>query len=161
MTGTYRFADKVIRFTSIYPKVHEMCRDYRCEEEPDFTFCITPEALEKERQFQEKIRVRGGKSPADLEILLVYRMISEEMPRYDTFLFHGSAIAVDNKAYVFAAPSGTGKSTHARLWRELLGDRAVMVNDDKPLIRVTEEESIIFGTPWNGKHHLSRNIAVP
>ena len=36
-----------------------------------------------------------------------------------------------------------------------------MVNDDKPLIRVTEEESIIFGTPWNGKHHLSRNIAVP
>jgi serine kinase of HPr protein (carbohydrate metabolism regulator) len=63
------------------------------------------------------------------------------MPYYDTFLFHGSAIAVDGVGYLFTAKSGTGKSTHARLWRELLGARAVMVNDDKPLLRVTEGRS--------------------
>ena len=83
------------------------------------------------------------------------------MPEYNAFLFHGSAIAVDGEAYLFTAKSGTGKSTHARLWREMLGERAVMVNDDKPMIRVTDHGAIVYGTPWNGKHHLGANIAVP
>ena len=74
---------------------------------------------------------------------------------------HGSCIAVDGEAYLFTALSGTGKSTHVRLWREMLGDRAVMVNDDKPLITVTGDRAIVHGTPWDGKHHLSNNISVP
>ena len=75
-------------------------------------------------------------------------------------LFHGSGVAVDGAGYLFTAKSGTGKSTHTRLWRELLGDRAIMINDDKPLIRISDSGAIIYGTPWDGKHHLSNNIAV-
>ena len=67
---------------------------------------------------------------------------------------------MDGYGYLFTAKSGTGKSTHTRLWREYLGDRAVMVNDDKPLIRVGEQVTV-FGTPYNGKHRLGENIAVP
>ena len=121
---------------------------------------------------------RISRPPYDgyLESLAVYRKIAEKMPDYDTILMHGSAIAentlgpakangsaiaFDGAAYLFIASSGTGKSTHTRLWRELLGERAVMVNDDKPLIRVTEAGAVIYGTPWDGKHHLSSNIAVP
>lgn len=96
-----------------------------------------------------------------LETLAVYRKIAEKMPDYDTILFHGSCVAVDGVGYLFTAKSGTGKSTHTRLWRELLGDRAVMVNDDKPLIRVTDAGATVFGTPWDGKHRLSTIIAVP
>ena len=62
---------------------------------------------------------------------------------------------------LFTAKSGTGKSTHTRLWRELFGERAVMINDDKPLIRIAENGVTIFGTPWDGKHRLSTNCAVP
>ncbi|MGN0600689.1 MAG: hypothetical protein ACI4JK_12455 [Oscillospiraceae bacterium] len=80
---------------------------------------------------------------------------------YDTILFHGSAVSVDGVGYLFTAKSGTGKSTHTRLWREMLGDRAVMINDDKPLIRVSESGIIVYGTPWDGKHRLSTNIGVP
>ena len=76
-------------------------------------------------------------------------------------LFHGSAVAVDGVAYLFIAKSGTGKSTHTRLWREMLGERAVMVNDDKPFLRVTAEEILVYGSPWNGKHRLGRNTIVP
>ena len=83
------------------------------------------------------------------------------MPRYDTLLFHGSCVAVDGCGYLFTAPSGTGKSTHTRLWRQLLGERAVMVNDDKPLLHIGAETVTAFGTPWDGKHHLSRRMAVP
>jgi serine kinase of HPr protein (carbohydrate metabolism regulator) len=75
--------------------------------------------------------------------------------------FHCSAIAVDGKAYLFTAPSGTGKSTHTRLWREMLGERAVMVNDDKPFVRFVDGKPFVYGSPWNGKHRLDTNIAVP
>ena len=98
---------------------------------------------------------------AYLETLAVYRKIAEYLPKDGTVLFHGSAIAVDGEAYLFAAKSGTGKSTHARLWRELLGDRAVMINDDKPLLHIAPEGATVFGTPWNGKHRLGINGSAP
>lgn len=53
-------------------------------------------------------------------------------------MIHGSAISVGREGYLFTAKGGTGKSSHARLWRELLGDRAVMMNDGKPFIRVSD-----------------------
>ena len=96
-----------------------------------------------------------------METLAVYRKIADKMIDYDTILFHGSVIAVDGIGYLFTAKSGTGKSTHTRLWRELFGERAVMVNDDKPLIIVSENGIIVYGTPWDGKHRLSTNISVP
>jgi hypothetical protein len=74
---------------------------------------------------------------------------------------HGSVVAVDGAAYMFTARSGTGKSTHAALWRKLLGDRAVMVNDDKPLVSVEDGLAVVYGTPYNGKHRLGSNISVP
>ena len=53
-----------------------------------------------------------------------------------------------NHVFADSIDSGTGKSTHARLWRETFGDRAVMVNDDKPLLRITKDGVIAYGTPW-------------
>ena len=96
-----------------------------------------------------------------LERTALQRKIAEKLFEYDTLLFHGSVISVDKEAYLFTAKSGTGKSTHTRLWREMLGDRAVMVNDDKPFLRVTSEGSYVCGSPWNGKHGLGTNIDVP
>ena len=166
MTGTYRIGDQMIGICSLYSAVHDYCRDYRAEGAPVFYVETTPEDLVFERERSEQI---GIVIPAqseesrnkELELLAVYRRIAEQMPFRDTFLFHGSAIAVDGAAYLFTARSGTGKSTHARLWREMLGDRAVMINDDKPLIRLTEDGAVVYGTPWNGKHRLCTNISVP
>jgi hypothetical protein len=80
---------------------------------------------------------------------------------YDTLLFHGSVVSVDGEGYLFTALSGTGKSTHTRLWRQVFGQRAVMVNDDKPLLKFTDSGIDACGTPWNGKHRLGSNIQVP
>ena len=74
---------------------------------------------------------------------------------------HSSVLIKNGKAVLCLGESGTGKSTHTRLWREHFGDRAVMVNDDKPLIRVTDDSVTVYGTPWNGKHMLGENISVP
>lgn len=98
---------------------------------------------------------------AYLENLAVHRKIAERLLDYDVLLFHGSAVAVDGEVYLFAARSGTGKSTHARLWRSYFGSRAVMVNDDKPFLKFTDKEILVCGSPWNGKHRLSEPIMLP
>ena len=79
---------------------------------------------------------------------------------FDTILFHGSVVAVDGIGYLFTAKSGTGKSTHTRLWREYFGERAVIVNDDKPLLKITDSGVTAYGTPYNSKHRLGTNISV-
>ena len=156
MINAYCIAGKTIRIISIHPSVHTFCRDYLADGEPDFTVEITSADLAYERD-----RAKRDCSDAYLETLAVYRKIAEKMPEYNTVLMHGSAVAVDGEAYLFTAKSGTGKSTHTRLWREVFGERAIMVNDDKPLVKIMDSSATVYGTPWNGKHRLSSNIAVP
>ena len=161
-----RLADTVIRIEPMFDYMRAYCREYITEEQETFTVRIEPEDIAFERERSAKEAEREGRvdaeySDAYLETLAVYRKIAERMPVYDTLLFHGSVIAVDGIGYLFTAKSGTGKSTHTRLWRELFGNRAVMVNDDKPLLKVTEAGVTAYGTPWDGKHRLSTNISVP
>ncbi|MCR4863002.1 MAG: hypothetical protein K5884_10400 [Ruminococcus sp.] len=162
----YKIADKVIEVSSIYEIVHEYCKDYAINEQSDFSVTITPEDIALEKQKSDSEYAYEGLplpnfSDELLEETAVYRKIAEIMPGYDTFVFHGSVIAVDGVGYLFTAKSGTGKSTHTRLWREYFGERAVMVNDDKPMLKVTGNGVIAYGTPYNGKHRLGTNIAVP
>ena len=156
ITANYRFADKIIEVNSIHDSVHEYCAAYRTDAPADLSVTISQDDIEYERSRAES----GNWSDKYLEELAVYRKICEKMPYYDTILFHGSVIAVDGYAYMFTATSGTGKSTHAALWRKLLGERAVMVNDDKPLLHIGETTTA-YGTPYDGKHRLSSDISVP
>lgn len=166
MKGIYRFAEKNIEIQSIYETVHEYCKDYRVSVHPDFFVKINQSDIDFEREKSNAEACACGQKPivypdSYLEELAVYRKIAEKMVDYNTFLFHGSAVSVDGEAYLFTAKSGTGKSTHTRLWREYLGNRAVMVNDDKPLIKITENQVMVYGTPYNGKHRIGNNISVP
>lgn len=79
---------------------------------------------------------------------------------HDGLMLHSSAVVVDEKAYLFTADPGTGKSTHTSLWLKHFGDRAFILNDDKPAIRLINGKWYAFGTPWSGKNDISRNIGV-
>lgn len=166
ITRKYKIADKVVEVTSIYDEVHEYCAEYQTDENADYSVMTAQADIDYEREKSaredeiEGIPTRHF-SDGYLEELAVYRRIAEKMIDFDTVLFHGSVIAVDGAGYLFTAKSGTGKSTHTRLWREYFGDRAVMVNDDKPLLKITDSGVTAYGTPYNGKHRLGSNISVP
>lgn len=166
MTKKYKIAGRVIEISSLYKRVHDYSKDYETDEPADFSVVISEEDIIHEKEMTDSEFIYEVKpiqqfSNQALEISAVYRKIGEIMPRYDTVIFHGSAVAVDGQAYLFTAASGTGKSTHTRLWREYFGDRAVMVNDDKPMLKITGTGATVYGTPYNGKHHLGSNISVP
>jgi len=81
---------------------------------------------------------------------------------YDGLMLHASAVAYEGYAYLFSAPCGTGKSTHARQWQEHFGsDQVQIINDDKPAIRLIDNIFQVFGTPWSGKSEHNLNKQVP
>ncbi len=151
---------------SLFESTRDYCKAYLTEEAPDFSVTVTRQDLEREQAelkaeaLREGIRVRVFPEPF-LERSVIQRNVAEQLLSADTLLFHGSAVAVDGVGYLFTANCGTGKSTHTRLWRQVFGDRAVMINDDKPFLRITEEGVLACGAPWSGKHGLDTNIAVP
>lgn len=158
----YEIAGITVEICSLYDQIHSMCRDYQASGAPELTICVTQAQLDAERRIASRQESDGASySDAYLETLAVHRVFAEYLLERNILLFHGSAVAVDGEAYLFTAPSGTGKSTHTRLWREQFGSRAVMVNDDKPFLKVTDKGIMVYGSPWNGKHRLGSNIAVP
>lgn len=144
----------------------EYCRPYLTERKPEFFVEVTAEdltaqqaALDQEAD-EEGLRRRKFPDPF-LERTVIQEKIAGQLLERDTLLLHGSTVAVDGKAYLFTAPCRTGKSTHTRLWRELFGQRAVMVNDDKAFLALRPDGVWAHGSPWMGKHGIGNNISVP
>lgn len=156
VTFTINVAGLAARVTAQFDSTRDYCRLYLTDEQPQVSLHISPADIAAERKGE-----LAPFSEAYLETIALQRQLTEALFHYDTLLFHGSVVAVDGAAYLFTATSGTGKSTHTRLWRQVLGDRAVMVNDDKPYLRLTDTGALACGSPWNGKHRLGSNIQVP
>lgn len=157
----YRIAGYVFDVKARYETVPRILESYRDDGIPEVTIEITQDDIEHERDLSKKIDPDSEHTDRYLESLALLRKLSICLLSKNTILMHGSAVAVDDEAYIFTAESGTGKSTHARLWRENLDKRVIMVNDDKPFLRVEEDRIVVCGSPWNGKHGLGENIEVP
>ncbi len=159
-------AEVAFKVQCTYPETSLFLRDYLTQKEPRFTVAPVDADLQWAREEAERRDAAEGRSPrgrsgAALECLALHRLLAERLLAFDVLLMHGSALSLDGAAYLFTAPSGTGKSTHAALWREVFGDRVVMLNDDKPLLRIGTDGVTVYGSPWDGKHHLSRNASAP
>lgn len=95
------------------------------------------------------------------ELTGLYRPIAEAMPALGGVVFHGAAISYGEGGYIFTAPSGTGKSTHIRLWRKYLGKKVDIINGDKPIITADDGGVTVHGTPWSGKERWQKNRSLP
>lgn len=78
---------------------------------------------------------------------------------HGAFAFHASALSYRGQAYIFTALSGVGKSTHSRMWRESL-ENVVMINDDRPYLKVIGDEVWAYSHPQSGKDHIYTNISA-
>jgi hypothetical protein len=99
-------------------------------------------------------------SMTEFEYMYTGFAFSDRLTELGGAILHGSSIAYDNQGIIFSANSGTGKSTHTKLWNERFGSKVTIVNDDKPAIRFYDGVPFIFGTPWSGKSDLNANVQV-
>lgn len=78
-----------------------------------------------------------------------------------TVLTHASSVIYEGRAYLFLGKSGTGKSTHSRMWQEAL-ENIVLMNDDHPVIRLDQDGNpVAYGSPWSGKTPCYKNMSAP
>ncbi|MBR2338363.1 MAG: hypothetical protein IKA63_02725 [Clostridia bacterium] len=151
-------ADLSVEMHSRSPFVEHFCHDYLIDLPSHGVDMI---AVTTEEQVDEELRAVEGTSRENAESLCLYRAIAEQLPRFDAAVFHGAAISYGDRAFLFTAPSGTGKSTHIKLWRKYLGDAVDIVNGDKPVLRLTETGVNVCSTPWAGKERWHKNRIVP
>ena len=165
-TFNMKIAGHVGRIHTQFDSTQSYCSKYLTQEEPHFTAVITEEDRHLEQlESWAEAKVEGFRprkyTDPHLERAAIQRKFAEYLFDQDILMCHGSLVAVDGQAYLFTAKSGTGKSTHTRLWCQLFGERAVIINDDKPFLALTETGILASGSPWSGKHGLDANITVP
>lgn len=99
-------------------------------------------------------------SDEDCEYLVTGFSFYRQLLNFDGMMLHSSAVVLGGRAYLFSAPCGTGKSTHTNLWCKTFHE-AVILNDDKPALRIEEGKWYAYGTPWSGKTDKNVNMRVP
>lgn len=143
--GVYRLDDGAYQI-EIRNGRNKMCG--LMQTNPDFSACkvaLVTDAI-NERKF--------GLNNA---LMLIYAFASAS---HNTLLIHSSVVRNGGRGYCFLGKSGTGKSTHASLWlRHIQGSD--LMNDDNPVVRITDGEARVYGSPWSGKTPCYRNISAP
>ena len=133
------------------------CKAYLSEDQTspvDVTATVTKEEFEEEKRLSPQF------PDGYIENICLYRSLGRQIPMLNRFLLHSSVLSVDGNAYAFLGRSGTGKSTHTRLWMQYV-DGVEIVNGDKPLLQYTDNGFWVYGTPWMGKENWGANTVAP
>ena len=151
----YRIADLNIRINTITNYVpaigNQFIIDNKCLS--DIVITATEEKIEKYKEkMPEHLREIGF-----CENLCVLNELASEILKFNTFLIHGVSAKINNIGIIFTGKSGIGKTTHLKLWQELLGEKLVVINGDKSLIRFIDDTPYVFGTPWKGIERIGGN----
>lgn len=153
-----KVADFVVEFLNLSLDSQKYFENFLSGDSPEVSFEIS------EQDIQFEINAVDGKcTRINAELAAALRKFAYWMLDSKAFLLHSSLIEVNGTGICFAAPSGTGKTTHTRLWKQLLGDNMTVINGDKPIIRFFENEKypLGYGTPWCGKERYGINGKVP
>lgn len=151
------FADIIFELENETCFVPQHVTEYFSESNtPDISIAVTDNDIQEEKKYNDEAEGIKG-----LRYYAAYRKISSLLPQYNAFVLHSACFDVEGTGVAFAAHSGTGKTTHMNLWQKYLGDKMVVVNGDKPIVRFFDDEPetpYAYGTPWNGKERLGCNM---
>ncbi len=153
----YRIADLNIKINHKYKYLARLCEKYLHEDQdvvPDFEVSASAADYDIDKENLQ------GFSEGYIESISIYRQIARRILDFDGIVMHACVVEMNGKGYGFSAPSGTGKSTHARLWLNAFGDKARIINGDKPILRVIDGKLYAYGTPWCGKEGYNINTKV-
>ena len=149
-------ANLTVGIENRFEHIRHQAKDYLSDDEALFCVSVSDEDIAEERRINYVDADDGY-----YESLVAYRKIAEKIPEYDAFLFHGSVIALNGKAYIITANSGVGKTTHTRLWLSEFEGEATILNGDKPIVRIIDGVAYACGTPWKGKEAYGENQILP
>lgn len=153
----YKIADLIVEFDTKYEMLKKRSEKYRVNNsnKTNVKLIITDEVIEKGKLEDPNLTNELS------EYLVTGGTFYKSLIQYNGCLLHASSVVVNDEAYLFSAPCGTGKSTHTSLWMKYLKDKnPYILNDDKPAIRIIDNEIYAYGTPFCGKDDINENKKV-
>lgn len=154
--GFYKIAGCIVEYEPIYPLLKNQMEAYRIDKQKsDIKLSVTSKFCYTKQQENSHLTLE------QCEYIFAGSEFYRKLINFGGFMLHASAVVIDYKAYLFSASSGTGKSTHTKLWQECFGDKAEIINDDKPAIRIEDGKCYVYGTPFSGKTNENLNLKVP
>ena len=152
----YNIADIIVDFDVQYPRLKRQIEDYKYDGDRKTNVKIRFE----EQFFKDRLIDFPHLDCDTIEYMFLGAEYYTALVHFNGMMLHSSCVVYDDKAYLFSAPSGTGKSTHTQLWLKRFPGSYIL-NDDKPAIRITENGIYAYGTPFSGKTDLNVNTGVP
>lgn len=89
-----------------------------------------------------------------IRLLYLYRAEFQNI-----FAIHSASVLYHGKAWLFSAPSGTGKSTHTALWQKYF--HTPVINGDLNLITLKNNVPYVHGLPWCGTSGIFDTASYP
>lgn len=153
----YDIAGLRIRLENAFPYTTKFCKGYLSDDQQspvDIVASVSQADFEKEKAASPNF------SDGYIENICLYRSLCLQLPLFQRMLLHCSVLEFDGKGYAFLGRSGTGKSTHTKLWLKYLPNTRV-INGDKPILHFDGNGFVVYGTPWQGKENWGCNANVP
>ena len=148
-------AQTTLSLKAHHPFTKAACKGYEAPASALPAFCAVASPEEIAQALAE-----GAPDEGYGEFICLHRQIAEHIPKFGAVVVHGAAITYADSAVLFMAPSGTGKTTHIRLWKQVFGQKVSIINGDKPMLR-TYPTATVYGTPWAGKEGWQQNRSAP
>ena len=156
--GRYKIAGCIVDYNPKYDLLKKQIEPYCYQGNEPTTFKL----IMSEQFCHDKQKENPHLTLAQCEYIFAGSQFYRILLKHGAFMLHASAVEVYGKAYLFSASSGTGKSTHTKLWQEYFGlDRALIINDDKPVLKIEDGICVTYGTPFSGKSDKNLNRRVP
>lgn len=152
-------ANTIIEIETVHVLPFALSRQFLTDKASDFSIISTQNDIDILKPVFERENGFTASWDGDIETMVLLRKVVEGLIDFDALAIHGAAIAVDDKAFLFTADSGVGKTTHILKWLKNL-QNAYVVNGDKPFIRI-DDIPMVYSSPWAGKEGLYTNTKVP
>lgn len=152
----YNIAGIIIDMNIRFPRLKRQAEAYRYNGDKDADVTISF----NDDFYRQKLIENPHLDYEMIEYIWMGSEFYNALIRFNGMLLHSSCIVYENKAYLFSAPCGTGKSTHTQIWLKRFPGSYIL-NDDKPAVRITDRGVFVYGTPFSGKTDLNVNAEVP
>lgn len=157
---TIQLAGINLLINTVFQQTRTAFIDFITNEKHDYCINVTIQRINVERRLLQKKYPQRKFKDFEIEINVLYRDIPKILIKENVILLHGVLICMEQKGYIFTAPPGEGKSTHAKLWTTVFNKKANIINGDKPLIKLSKKGVYAYGSPWKGKENIGSNKCV-
>lgn len=149
----YKIADIIVKMSPSYEETANWYEPYLSDDTAEPQMELTT----SDKQIDYFVTNGIDITPPIAENMVFCDIFNRKLLKFYGTYIHSSALKFDDKVYLFSADSGVGKSTHTKKWCRLFGDRAKVINDDKPSFRIIDGKCYVYGTPFAGGTDIQLN----